>query len=133
MKEQSCEICRRLGKKECGYHQFRNQFLSRFSKSQLQENQFAQTQSSINRNQQQNSSLTISGHTRTLTPTKITVSPSRIEQNRINFNYQQPQQTPFRQIVVNTPVSHPQARIYTTPPKIIQSIAPPPLSPRTVY
>ena len=73
MKEQSCEICRRLGKTECGYHQFRNQFLSRFSKSQLQENQFAQTQSSINRNQQHNSSLTISGHARTLTPTKITV------------------------------------------------------------
>jgi hypothetical protein len=118
-----CEICRRLGKNECGYHQFRNQYLSRFSKSALQENQFAQTQSSINRNE---APLALSNHNRTLTPSKL-------EGNRVNFSYQQ-SHSPFRTLPLNTPHSQPQSRILFTPPKPVQPIChlppiPPPPQP----
>lgn len=116
----TCEICRRLGKTECGYHQFKNQYLSNFSKSVLEENQFAQTQSSINRN---DPTLTLSAHARTFTPTKV-------DRSRINFNYQQ-SQSPFRPIATNTPPSQPQSRICYTPPKPVQPIVHYPPSPYT--
>lgn len=129
--ESSCEICRRLGKTECGYHQFKNQSLSRFSKG-AQENQFAQTQSSIHRNQpylaysrhspsRYEAPLTVSAHTRTLTPTKIVNS-------NVNFSYQQTH-SPFRPIAINTP--NPHSRVIFTPPRPVQPISqlpPPPQS-----
>ena len=47
----------------------------------------------------------------------------------MNFSYQQTQQTPFRAVTPNTPLSHPHSRVYSTPPKIVQPIVqlPPPV------
>lgn len=102
-----CEICARLGKRECGYHQFRKQCLSRFSGSCLQENQFAQTQSSLHRKEQQQRSHFA-----------VSVTPPK-NSSRVSFNYQQTH-SPLRPLAANTTP----ARVLFTPPKTQQQRMP---------
>jgi hypothetical protein len=103
-----CEICRRLGRKECGYHQFKKQCLSRFSGCSAFEDTFAQTRSSMERRpfaEQQ--------------PQIRVVTPEKIVQRPVTFQYPNSQPQPSRVVTSHIPFSVPQSKLFATPPKTV--------------
>lgn len=104
--DSECQICSRLGKKECGYHHFKNQSLSKMSNYSIK-HQLSQTQSTIlNRHQEESIK-------RNITPLNIQprqinhqqqsmITPEKGKGQNISFNYiQQQTPSPLRQTPIN--------------------------------
>lgn len=108
MSTHHCEICSRLGRKECGYHQFKKQCLSRFSDGSRVEDTFAQTRSSMQRTPfaEQHPQIRV-------------VTPEKDVQRAVTFQYPHSQPQPSRVVTTHVPFSVPQSKLFATPPKSV--------------
>lgn len=106
-KDRICDICRRLGKSECGYHRFKNNFLAKMNGSHLRENNFSQTQSTMHGN-----SLIVNPNCN-----NISLSPERINRKIVTVQYPEPQPIQLPQNWNQSPIRN--QRITSTPVNIL--------------